>query len=57
MEKDVKIRLVGGRFIFHQDDVVVAEVLLQIDVLPGFESIFEHFNLAGLIEGGDSDEA
>lgn len=40
MEKNGKVRLFDSIYLIHKCGLMLAEVRVQLDVLPGFQSIF-----------------
>lgn len=51
MEKDGKVRILDTCYVLHQKGMMLAEVRIQVDVLPGFESILGHCNFGDLDVG------
>ena len=51
MEKDGKVRVLDTCYVLHQKGMLLAEVRIQVDVLPGFESILGHCNFGDFDTG------
>lgn len=51
MEKDGKVRIMDSCFIVRYRGLMLGEVRIQFDLLPGVESILGHCNFIDLDDG------